>query len=485
MELNKFVNAFSLGQARADRMKRIRAKSTKLVFSDLGFELEKRQLLATFSYSSGLLTIQTNSANEELSIISTSESGNYTLTTSGSWSGSPVSGLSNTSTSLYVNQPSGLASILINDNNGTVSNSWFSFGSSSANFVTNLTVNFTNSTAGEITVANPISFIGGKSVSLTTTKNLIHILSPISAKSNGSIILTGRTIQVTGNPTDLANLASAIPITTESGDIILTGNSSSFLTGGYKGIQLDNANLTSISGNIVIDGQASSDGDYGVYINGEVYDITGDPIPNCRTSILETGGQGNISITGVIGDAINPGSSGVFLNTIIVQTNNGSFAMNGLLNSSSFISVSSAVRFSGSNFTSSGSGNFNMSGNTTANGDDLRGAIVDRSTIHVSSGSVNITGDNYAGGNLPQGAYFLGSTIRSNGSGNISVSGTNYNNSTNASAAIYGDGSNLFENTNGTIAINGISYDQNTTLTPCGVYLKNLVHPTEARKPLK
>ena len=90
MELNKFVNAFSLGQPRADRMKRIRAKSTKLVFSDLGFELEKRQLLATFSYSSGLLTVQTDSSNEQLSIISTSENGNYTITTSGTWTGSPV-----------------------------------------------------------------------------------------------------------------------------------------------------------------------------------------------------------------------------------------------------------------------------------------------------------------------------------------------------------------------------------------------------------
>lgn len=167
--------------------------------------------------------------------------------------------------------------------------------------MTNLTVNFAIFRAGEITVANPICFIGGKSVSLTTTTNCITILSPISAKGNGSIILTGRNIQVTGNTTSSANLATAIPITTESGDIILTGNSSSVLTGGYTGIQIDNANLTSISGNIVIDGQASSDGNHGVYINGEVIDdISGDPIPNCRTTILETGGQGNIRVTGVI-----------------------------------------------------------------------------------------------------------------------------------------------------------------------------------------
>lgn len=142
--------------------------------------------------------------------------------------------------------------------------------------------------------------------------------------------------------------------------------------------------------------------------------------------------------------------------------------MNGLLNSSDFISDSHAVRFSGSNFTSSGSGNFNMSGNATANGDTIRGATVDGSTINVTSGSVTITGDNYAGGYHPQAAYFTGSTIRSIGSGNISVSGTNYNSSTGSSAAIYSD-SGMFENANGTIAINGISYDLNTTLTSYGV----------------
>ena len=78
-------------------------------------ELEKRQLLATFSYSSGLLTVQTNSTNEQLSIISRSESGRYTMTSTGTWSGIPVSGLSNTSIDTYVNQSSGLASFLLDD----------------------------------------------------------------------------------------------------------------------------------------------------------------------------------------------------------------------------------------------------------------------------------------------------------------------------------------------------------------------------------
>lgn len=178
----------------------------------LGNELEKRQLLAQFSYSSGLLTIQTDSTNEQLSIISTSQSGNYTITTSGTWSGSPISGLSSTTTDLYVNQPAGLASILVNDNGGTVSNSSFRFGSSPSSFVSNLTVSFTNSTSGAITVANATSFANGSNLNLTTAGNQITVSAWASASSSGSISLRGRNIVVTDN------------ITTAAGDISLYGN---------------------------------------------------------------------------------------------------------------------------------------------------------------------------------------------------------------------------------------------------------------------
>ena len=85
-------------------------------FSLIEMSMEKRQLLASFSYSSNLLTIQTDSANERLSIISTSENGNYPLTTSsGLWTGSEAD-ITVSGGSLYVNQPSGLASILVNNN---------------------------------------------------------------------------------------------------------------------------------------------------------------------------------------------------------------------------------------------------------------------------------------------------------------------------------------------------------------------------------
>ena len=193
MNLKNLVQAIGFGQSRANRLKSKKTSTRRLVFNPLDYELEKRQLLATFSYSSGLLTIQTDSTNEQLSIISTSESGNYTITTSGTWSGSPVSGLSNTSTNLYVNQPAGLASILVNDNGGTVSNSSFGFGTSSANFVNNLTVNFTNSLSS-ISGGNSTSFTTGKALSLTS--NAIALSSNIT--TIGTQTFTGN-VTISGN----------------------------------------------------------------------------------------------------------------------------------------------------------------------------------------------------------------------------------------------------------------------------------------------
>ena len=92
MNLKKFAQVAGLVSRRDSRMKVVQKVRKKLQIDFMGNELEKRQLLATFSYSSNLLTIQTDSANEQLSIISTSEAGNYTITTSGMWSGSGRNG---------------------------------------------------------------------------------------------------------------------------------------------------------------------------------------------------------------------------------------------------------------------------------------------------------------------------------------------------------------------------------------------------------
>ena len=100
MNLKKIVKAIGLGQSRADRMKRIRAKSTKLVFSDLNFELEKRQLLATTSFSSGLLTIDLDAVGEILTL--TSNGTTLSLSSSSAITGAGSSFASSSVTQLAV-----------------------------------------------------------------------------------------------------------------------------------------------------------------------------------------------------------------------------------------------------------------------------------------------------------------------------------------------------------------------------------------------
>ena len=120
MNIKKIAQVAGLVSRRDSRMKVLQKGRKTLQIDFLGNELEKQQLLAIFSYSSNLLTIQPESANEQLSIISSSESGNDTITTSaGSWTGAETD-ITASGSDLYVNQPSGLASILINDNGGGI-----------------------------------------------------------------------------------------------------------------------------------------------------------------------------------------------------------------------------------------------------------------------------------------------------------------------------------------------------------------------------
>ncbi len=76
MNIKKFAQVAGLVSRRDPRMKVVQKGRKTLQIDFTGNEIEKRQLLATFSYSSNQLTIQTDSVNEQLSIVSNSEAGN-------------------------------------------------------------------------------------------------------------------------------------------------------------------------------------------------------------------------------------------------------------------------------------------------------------------------------------------------------------------------------------------------------------------------
>ena len=106
----KLFSLFTSANRSANRRNRlaVRAKRPNLLSQSDFFEgLEKRQLLATFNYNSGtgLLTVVTNQNSETLSIVSTSNAGNYTITTTGTWSGTSSSAVGNVSKNLSTPRP--------------------------------------------------------------------------------------------------------------------------------------------------------------------------------------------------------------------------------------------------------------------------------------------------------------------------------------------------------------------------------------------
>ncbi len=83
MNIKKFAQFADIVSRRDTRMKVVPRARKKLHIEFMADELEQRQLLATFNYNSGtgLLTVVTNQNSETLSIVSTSNAGNYTIST--------------------------------------------------------------------------------------------------------------------------------------------------------------------------------------------------------------------------------------------------------------------------------------------------------------------------------------------------------------------------------------------------------------------
>ena len=408
----------------------------------LGNELEKRQLLAQFSYSSGLLTIQTDSTNEQLSIISTSQSGNYTITTSGMWSGSAVSGLSSTITDLFVNQPSGLASILVNDKGGTVSNSSFRFGSSPANFVSNLTVSFTNSSSGAITVANATSFVNGSKLNLTTTRNQITVSACATANSSGSISLTGRNIVVTGN------------ITTAAGDITLYGNGGgSYQNGTFDGVCISGStvNVNTTGGNISVDGRGGLNS-----VNAGV---------NLTSSKVQAGGSGYVTLTGVSGDGTT-NAYGILASTVSVTTSTGSITVNGTSCGTALFGRGVYLK-SSSIISALGTGNVTITGNAANGTNYARGIEVSGSRVTTSNGTVTANGTSCGTAMGSIGIFLYNANIAATGAGNLAITGTAANGMDEACGILVMV--STVTTSTGSLMVNGTSYGTGTFAK--GVYL--------------
>ncbi|MGL6136293.1 MAG: beta strand repeat-containing protein, partial [Planktothrix sp.] len=269
----------------------------------------------------------------------------------------------------------------------------------------------------------------------------------------------------TNNIGILINNNSTLQSTT--GNINLTGNSENGLNS--FGVNLNQGNILTVDGAIQIAGTpAGTDGSVGVYVSESninstgtgIIDINGnnnatgnnnDGISILNNALISTTGSGTINLSGVSGEGNI--SEGIFIANGQVQTTNGNILINGLgrgLASSPGIFIGD-----GGEIVSTGTGNINLDGLSSATGNSNNGItlfgganisatatgnialvgsssqtpnshgifILDNPIIEVFNGNINLTGvssSSLAG----QGILLGNSLIESSGTGSINLTGT-------------------------------------------------------------
>ena len=484
-----FASLFGSRVARkaVERARSIR-RSKKFMRDALLDLLEERQLLATFTYNSGtgLLAIESTVNNESFTILSSSNNGNYTITSSVNFSGVNTTGLTGTgSTSLIIGSDiANLTNIQIT-NNAANSGSSLRFLNSPGNFVDNLSVNFTNSTTGTITVANAVSFTGGASLSLTTSTNVINVTSPISANNSGSITFNSRNIVVSNN------------ITTDSGDIALYGNGGGvYQTGGGDGVCISGSCVTSVNGNISLFGRGLASGWSGVALaSGGQVNITGTGVLTVEgvmggggTNIygvfvptgttMRGGSAGTTNIRGLGGVGSYTGSSALVQVCGTISTGGSNLTIVGQGNTSTSAAIISGVVLDSGTIRAGGMGNVSVTGiarfNQSASGQGPGVKVQGTSpTITSAGGDVLLTGygNNFTtAGSNNRGILINSATalITSGGNGNVTVIGYGGSASVGDNVGIYLISGKISANGTGNVNVTGTA---GSSLVSCGVYI--------------
>jgi hypothetical protein len=490
---NLFANSSAQGKSRRKRL-------SALLSSASIEELESRKLLASFQYSSGQLTIITDTDNEILSIFATTGIGNYTIQTSGTFSGDDIPGQleGNTTDTLTVNNNLSLSNINFSDNPANTG-SGFYFGNSTGNFITNLSVNYQNETSGSILIANDTLFTNSANLSLATVGNSITQYNMVSANGAGSIAFTARNIDIWAN------------ITTESGGITLDADNGLQQTGDFQGVSIQFGFISTTGGNILIHGRNGDGAVFGtgVYIssstistlaNGSI-SIFGNTSNNALTSqtgidldssaistengnvsltgksagisstdigvyargvsvsILITG-NGSIAIDGLSGNGNGTFESGVLLSALTASTFSGNISIKGVSQGIDDSSYGYGVQILSGTISIVDSGNIIIDGaGGTGNGGRELGVGIDSSRLEVNNGSISISGRSYGMGTGSDN-YGIGvsstSVITVTGTGNILLNGTSGNGTGGNEVGVFVDSSQV-TNANGSITITGSS----------------------------
>ncbi|MEI7922759.1 MAG: hypothetical protein WCJ40_12695 [Planctomycetota bacterium] len=400
MTFKSFRSNFSLISRHDFCQKSRNRKGTKRHLEFFAGELEKRQLLATFTYSENVLTVIADTDLEEISIASITDYGNYTLTTTSVFSGSDIIGEleGNGTSSLTVYSNLSLNSIQVLDNPANTGAS-FVFNTSSGNFIDSLSVDFTNANTGLISVGTPIQFTGGANLSLSNANNQVSILDSLSANESSSLSISGRYIDLT-----------TATIATEDGLLSLNADYGTQQSGDFKGVLINQSLLSTAGGSIRISGRGGDAGStqYGVKIN---------------QSSITTTGPGDITINANSGVGNVGDNTGAFFNESHLTTENGTIS----LQSSSLGNgdLDFGISLLDSSFEVASQGNIQLVGNSgSGNGIDQIGVKLNNTSLTVATGNISIAGTSAGNGTNDLGIWLVGgSQANITNQGNITIMG--------------------------------------------------------------
>jgi len=263
-------------------------------------------------------------------------------------------------------------------------------------------------------------------------------------------------------------------VQTQTGNITLTGSSENGLNG--FGVNLNQSNISTVDGTIKITGTpAGINNSVAVYISDSNIASTGtgnidlngnnnatgnnnDGISILNNSLISSTGTGNITLSGVSGQGNI--SEGIFIANGKIQTLNSDIKINGLgqgLTSSIGIFIGD-----GGEIVSTGIGNINLDGLSSATGNSSHGiALFGGANITATAtGNINLVGSSSQTPDSHGILLINTAQINSLNSGNINIQGRGLSATNSQGVGIFG-GSQIQTNT-GSILINSVNNGENT-----------------------
>jgi filamentous hemagglutinin family protein len=270
---------------------------------------------------------------------------------------------------------------------------------------------------GDITVAAAIAKTAGGNASLT-------LKAAGSILVNAGISSTAGTLGVTLNSNTFESagyVSVAAPIITNGGNIVIGGGATP-LTGSALGTaaQASGVNLTAAlsagGGDISIHGtgrNSATNNNYGIF----------------QRAAISTSGSGNITLNGTGGGTGNS-EMGVISNANITA-GTGNITITGAAGPAASFIGNHGVNLAGGTISTGGAGRITINGTATGSGTGVQshGVMVQSGgSIRAADGLISITGDNHSiGSGIGNNGVYItgaGSTVRTSGSGGITMTGT-------------------------------------------------------------